>query len=110
MSPSHPYSGRMLSGAPACEARARVQKRTIPTIAAGSFSDVQAWTFSELGVLTLARPVRANPARAAGASSSPCLPPLQPRDHTHADRVRASDLRQRLAVAAAGQGFLALEV
>ena len=52
-----------------------------------------------IDILTLARPVRANPARAAGASSSPCLPPLQPRDHTHADRVRASDLRQRLAVA-----------
>ena len=73
MSPSHPYSGRMLSGnqskAPACEAGALVQKRAIPTIAVGPFSDVQAWTFSELGVLTLARPVRANPARAAGASS-----------------------------------------
>ena len=58
-----------------------------------------------MDVLTPARPVRADPAR-----GSPCPPPLQPRDHSHTDCVRASDLRQRLAVTAAAHSFLALMV
>jgi hypothetical protein len=56
---------------PTLWAGAQVQKRTIPTIAAGPFSDVQILSFSELDVLTPAPPVRANPAR---ASCSPCPP------------------------------------
>ena len=85
----------------------KFKRGPFPTIAAGPFSDVQIWSFSELDVLTPAQPVRANPAR---ASCSPCPPPLQPRDHTHADRIRASDLRQRLAVTTAGNSLLPLVV